>query len=375
MLGARTPRLDLATTLLRDYRPESFFLSSPRGVLLADDPGYELASADAALAALAVAGPDAVLVGVLPFDRTGPARLGVSAAVRRAEPAGAAGFPRPAALDGIRWSRGEDNADGYRAAVSSALRRMAEGELDKVVLARSADLTADRVIPVAGLLAALAAGDPYAYIYAADLGDRTMVGASPELLVSQRNGTMVANPLAGSAPRDPHPGRDGRNATELLRSAKDRREHKVVVDAVADVLGPLCRSLDVPAEPELMRTGAMWHLSTRITGTPRDGLTALDLAQALHPTPAVCGHPTTLARAVIGELETVDRGFYSGMVGWTDTRGDGEWALAIRCAEVKGDALRLFAGAGVVAESTADGELAETEAKFGTLLRALGVAR
>jgi len=185
---------------------------------------------------------------------------------------------------------------------------------------------------------------------------------------------VVANPLAGSVPRSPDPAEDRRRADALLVSAKDRWEHSVVVDAVRQSLEPLCATLTVPSEPSLVQTNSMWHLSTVVTGTVADpSVSALRLATALHPTPAVCGTPTDAARAAIAEYEAFDRGFYTGMVGWSDTRGDGEWVVTIRCAVTDGRNLRLYAGAGVVAESDPEAELAETSAKFRTLLDGLGL--
>ena len=159
-----------------------------------------------------------------------------------------------------------------------------------------------------------------------------------------------------------------------MASAKDRREHAVVAEFVAETLRPFCRRLEVPSGPSLVRTATMWHLSTRVTGELRDPeVSALELACALHPTPAVCGTPTGVARAAISELEPFDRGFYTGALGWGDALGDGEWVVTIRCAEASGSRLRLFAGGGIVVDSVPGEELAETSAKFRTMLRALGV--
>jgi len=140
------------------------------------------------------------------------------------------------------------------------------------------------------------------------------------------------------------------------------------------VLGRFCTDLHVPAGPEVIGTPTMWHLSTRVTGRLTDpAVSALELAEALHPTPAVCGVPEAAARTAIAELEPVDRGYFTGLVGWTDPAGDGEWVITIRSAEVSDRTVRLFAGAGIVEGSRPEAELAETGAKFRTLLRALGV--
>ena len=360
-----------AAALLRDYHAGAFFLAAPNGVLLADDLGERLTTVAAATTALADAGPGAIVVGAVPFDPTAPARLSVAGSVRRAAPWHHVPTRSVRPVSGT-WTRRDADRDVFLAGVRKALARLDRPGLRKVVLARALELTFSQRIEARELLAALADRDPYGYTFAVDLGDRTLLGASPELLVSRRGTRVLANPLAGSAPRDQDPVRDGRNATALLSSVKDRREHDLVVAAVADGLAPLCRRVEVP-EPELLPTRAMWHLSTRITAEAAAGVSAFDLATALHPTPAVCGDPTGPARALIRELEPFDRGFYTGLVGWSDAAGDGDWVVTIRCGEVSGTGLRLYAGAGIVPGSTPDAEFAETAAKFRTFLSALGV--
>ena len=265
-------------------------------------------------------------------------------------------------------------AEHYGAAVASAVARMRAGEFDKVVLARTLELTASREPDLPAMLRRLARRDPGGYTFALPSGPgRTLVGASPELLVARTGGRLTANPLAGSAPRSADLAEDVRRAAALLESPKDLHEHAVVVAAVRDALAPFCTRLDVPERPTLLRTAAMWHLSTTVTGELADpDVCALRLASALHPTPAVCGTPTDMARKVIAESEPFDRGPYTGMVGWQDADGDGEWVVTIRCAEAEGRSLRLFAGAGVVAASSPEAETAETAAKFRTFLHAVG---
>ncbi len=143
---------------------------------------------------------------------------------------------------------------------------------------------------------------------------------------------------------------------------------------MAEALRPYCRTLSAPTRPRLVSTPTMWHLGTTITGELADpDVTALHLAAALHPTPAICGTPTDSARRLVTELERFDRGYYAGAVGWTNADGDGEWAVSIRCAEVAEHSLRLYAGGGIVPESDPEAELEETSAKFATLLRAMGL--
>lgn len=203
---------------------------------------------------------------------------------------------------------------------------------------------------------------------------KTLIGASPELLVSRSGMQVVSNPLAGSRPRSDDPVEDKRRAEELLSSPKDLHEHAVVVEAVATVLRPYCHTLHVPEKPSVIHSEAMWHLSTEVKGELKDPNTSsLELAIALHPTPAVCGTPMEEAREAIQKIEPFDREFFTGMLGWSDLNGDGEWIVTIRCAEVQENTLRLYAGAGVVAESNPEDELAETSAKFQTMLKALGL--
>lgn len=362
-----------------------------------EEPGASVGvAAVATLAAEREAGnPDPLVVGAVGFA-SGRARLVVPARVERsptvrptvdeapAAPPLTAPPSAPASI-GTRWDyRAEPPPPRYAAAVRRALEMIDEGRLTKVVLARSATLTAPEDVDVTALLERLAARNPAGYAFAADVEDaapvdpaaprRTLLGASPELLVSRRGHTVLSQPLAGTAPRSPDPDEDARLGEALAASTKDHREHALVVERVAERLAPYCTSLDVPASPSLTRTSALWHLATRIEGRLRDPApSSLELAEALHPTPAVGGEPTPVAREVIAELEEFDRGWYAGLVGWCDAEGDGEWALSIRCAEVAGRVATVFAGAGIVEGSRPEAELAETGAKFRTLLTALGL--
>jgi isochorismate synthase len=370
--------------LLAARRPGDAVFSSPRGVLSARGARAELvprAGDDVAgLVAdlLRAHGPDAMVLGALPFAPGGGGRLVVPEHVRRGPASAADAGPAAPGPPTAGWSvRPVPAAADYAAAVDRAVARMAAdpGRLRKVVLARALDLTADAPVDASAILRRLAARDPRGYAFAVDLGGgATLVGASPELLVARRGTRVVAQPLAGSAARRSDPGEDHEAAAALFRSAKDRREHALVVDAVADGLRPLCRTLEVPEAPQLVATGAMWHLGTTVVGELADpATTALELAAALHPTPAVCGTPPDAARALIAELEPFERGPYAGTVGWQDATGDGEWVVTIRCGVVRDRSLRVFAGAGVVPGSRGEDELAETAAKLRTFLSAVGV--
>ncbi|MGW4373670.1 isochorismate synthase [Streptomyces albidoflavus] len=384
--GTHHPAVGAATGLLGDWTPGARFLATPTRTLLAGEAATPVphderpvpARVAAALAEARAGGQAApVAVGAIPFDQEAPAALAVPRALRTAPPL--AGDPLallpaepPAAA---AWTvRQVPSAEEYGDAVAAAVARMWRGDFSKVVLARTLELESPEPVALPPLLQRLARRDLGGYTFALPTGaDRTLLGASPELLVSRRGGHLVANPLAGSTPRSEDLAEDVRRAAALLKSAKDLHEHAVVVDAVHQALAPFCTEMSVPSTPTLVRTATMWHLSTTVTGVPADPRTsALELACALHPTPAVCGTPTALARQVIADSEPFDRGYFTGMVGWQDATGDGEWVVTIRCAEAEGRALRLYAGAGVVAASRPEAETAETAAKFGTFLGAVG---
>jgi isochorismate synthase len=263
--------------------------------------------------------------------------------------------------------------EAYAEMVSQAVSAIHAGELRKVVLARTIEVCAGRPFDAGKLARRLRAVDPDAYTFAVPTGGAgVLVGASPELLVARRGPEVRSNPLAGSAPRSGDPDEDRANAAALAASAKNREEHDVVVRAIADTLRPYCRELRWDGEPVLLETANVWHLSTRFSGTLREPPpSVMELVAALHPTPAVCGAPTDAARGVIASLEPFDRGTYSGPVGWVDARGDGEWAIALRCAELRGHLATLFAGAGIVAASEPESEVEETERKFRAFLDAL----
>jgi isochorismate synthase len=359
--------------------PPTFVLTGPAGTLVAEgiQNGYD----DIGAAARALRdGSARLVVGALPFDLRHPAALLTPRSVRNT----LARIP-DGHLPPVRIAETLPDPQVHRSRIEAALRLLRDpgNPLEKVVLARALRLVADGPLDPLAILGRLAAADPEATAYLADLSPAgpavagsVLVGASPELLVARRGDQVTCQPFAGSAARSADPAVDAANGAALAASGKNRHEHHLVVDTMGDALAPLCRSLDVAPEPELSSTAALWHLSTPIRGTLRDNATtAIDLALALHPTPAVGGVPTAAAVDAIAELEG-DRGFYAGAVGWCDASGDGRWVVAIRGAQLAADRRSAMAqaGGGIVAESDADDEVAETTTKFRTVLAALGVS-
>lgn len=255
----------------------------------------------------------------------------------------------------------------YRARVARAVRRIGNGELDKVVLARSVDLTPS--VDPTDLWFALLHRNPHAYVFSARYPGGTMVGASPELVAQVDADGFRTRPLAGSLPRGGSATEDHARAQELLTSAKDLHEHRFVVDHITDRLAPISLDLRVPTGPTVFATDSMLHLGTDLSGRLR-GTSSLEAALTIHPTPAVCGVPQARALSAIRDLEPESRGMYAGLAGWTDGRGHGTWVLVLRSALVGGDSVRVHAGAGVVDGSTPEAEQAETTAKFATVASA-----
>jgi salicylate biosynthesis isochorismate synthase len=253
-------------------------------------------------------------------------------------------------------------------AVAAAVR---EGDYEKVVLAASRELDADQTIPVGATLARLRADYPHCHVFSLRTGDATFLGASPELLVSLHDGLVRSLGLAGSARRGADDEEDAAMGQALLDSAKDRIEHETVVRALREGLAPLTAHLHAPNQPVLLKLRNIQHLATDVTAEAAPGVDVLALVAGLHPTPAVCGYPSAAAREVIESHEHFDRGWYAGPVGWMDGNGDGEFAVALRSALVRGQQAWLFAGAGIMGDSVPALELAEIEMKFLPLTNAL----
>ncbi len=257
--------------------------------------------------------------------------------------------------------------------VQRAASQLRSGQADKVVLARELVARADGVINAGAVVRSLRAAYPACFTYLVSGADGTaFAGATPELLVRRTGVHAVCQPMAGSTARGRDEVEDVSLAAELLASAKNREEHRLTASAVRDALAPFGSEV-VADEPEVVRFTNIQHLATTVRARLLldDPAPALRLAAALHPTPAVAGHPRGAAVKLIDALEGLERGWYAGAVGWTDTRGDGEFAVALRCGLLWEDGARLYAGVGVMPDSDPAAELQETELKFRALLGAL----
>ena len=264
-----------------------------------------------------------------------------------------------------------DEAGGWPALVDEIRAAIASGECEKIVAARTATMSCAGPIPVAAVCARLDQPHRDCYRFGFRFDGAAFVGASPERLVARRDEMVTTAALAGSIART-DAGIDA-DASTLLASGKDRGEQDLVVRAIIAALQPLCWRLEVADRPQIRVLPGLLHLETPIRGHLRQPTHVLDLAAALHPTPAVGGTPTTTAMAWIAAREACPRGWYAAPVGWFDAAGNGEFAVAIRSGLIAGSEARLYAGAGIVAASDPASELAETRAKLRALGRALGV--
>jgi isochorismate synthase len=340
------------------------------------DGGAFQRDVDAALSRPRADGRKPLLIGAIPFDLTQPSCLYLPQDYAFFE-RGADGLPasRPAVAE-VLASRSIPDESTFKAGVNQAIANFRHSTIRKAVLSRIVEMRLAEPVDIEQLFANLIAQNPNGFHFCLPLQDgAALIGASPELLLRKQGAQIHSNPLAGSAKRQTDAEADRRVADALQISAKDAYEHRLVIEEIRAVLGEHCRELRVPDAPSLISTAAMWHLSSAIDGVLADRRqSVLDLACRLHPTPAVCGSPTGLSRKLIDLIEPFERGLFSGMVGWCDADGDGEWVVTIRCGVVQRDLVRLFAGAGIVEASCPDSEWRETQAKLGTMLSAFGIA-
>jgi menaquinone-specific isochorismate synthase len=266
----------------------------------------------------------------------------------------------------VSFDSGTMDADSFTTAVADAIVHIRQHDIEKVVLARDITAKLPAEFDLRPTLQRLATRFSSCWTYSVD----GTFGASPELLVRVANGQVSARVLAGTAGRGTDPSIDVAISQALSASAKNRSEHAFAVDSLVRSLTPYCTAIETDTEPFSLALPNLWHLASDVQGVLRESASSIDLAAALHPTAAVAGTPTDLAQSMISELEPFDRGRYAGPVGWIGADGDGEWAIALRGAQIVGDTVTAFAGCGIVAESDPAAELAETELKFSPIRNA-----
>jgi isochorismate synthase len=259
----------------------------------------------------------------------------------------------------------------YEAAVARAVELIADGRLEKIVLAREVDVHGPGPHDEAAVFGVLREAFAGCFVYAVGRGEATFIGATPELLLRREGLRLSTVALAGSIGRSADPAVDDHLGERLLRSDKEREEHAIVARRIELTLRPHAVWVTMPGEPQVVRIANIQHLAAAIRAQLAQPVAAVELAGMLHPTPAVGGEPAGVALPLIRALEGIDRGWYAGPLGWTDANEDGEFCVALRCALLQGPLARCFAGVGVVADSQPAAELAETEVKLGALLPVL----
>ncbi|KRO35697.1 MAG: isochorismate synthase, partial [Actinobacteria bacterium BACL15 MAG-120619-bin91] len=270
----------------------------------------------------------------------------------------------------MKWDE-EPQADAlWKKRVSTAVSRIRSGDLDKVVLARDITISSKNAIDPRAILNKLAVEYPTTWKFAIS----GLVGATPELLLRLSRGMVTSRVLAGTISKTGDDAKDLALAASLARSSKDLAEHEYAVRSVADAIEPFCSSTNVPDSPFVLHLANVMHLATDVTGALVETLSHVDaftILEQLHPSAAVCGTPRPQAAQLIAEIEGMSRGRYAGPVGWIDAAGDGELGIALRCGQINGDSIRIFAGCGIVDGSDPEIELAETYAKFAPMRSAL----
>ncbi len=285
-------------------------------------------------------------------------------------PPGSADAPR---TEPVAARRSESDEEHYLHAVRDLLDRIGRGELEKAVLARSCQVEAEAPFDPGHILSNLRRNYPSCFVFAASRSGISFLGATPERLLARRGDRVVSGPLAGSSARGRNEEEDARLERTLRESKKEQSEHALVVRAIRDGLTPFCVDLDIPEAPSVLKLPGIQHLHTDIAGTLRapEESTLLDLLGELHPTPAVAGTPRKRALAWLAEREGFERGWYTGAIGWMNDRDEGDFAIALRAALLRGNAAYLHAGAGIVDGSIPEAELAETRLKMRAALSAI----
>lgn len=266
----------------------------------------------------------------------------------------------------------EKNVGSWKRSIEQSVEDIRSGLMDKVVLARELEMYFEGAVPSETVLKNLTLQQPASSIFGLEAGSSCFLGASPERLIKKEGKQVFSACLAGSTKRGRDVHSDDRLGMELMNDEKNRSEHEFVVSMMRKAMEEHCLDLHIPKEPILMKLANIQHLYTPVRGTALPKSSILDFVELLHPTPALGGSPRKVALQKIGEYEEMDRGLYSGPVGWIDRSGNGEFVVGIRSGLLKGNQASLFAGCGIVESSDPESEFTETRVKFKPMLNALG---
>ncbi|TWT26445.1 isochorismate synthase MenF [Planomicrobium sp. CPCC 101110] len=268
--------------------------------------------------------------------------------------------------------RQELKKEQYMESIKKVTAIIKAKQAEKVVIARTLKLKYKEALSPASALYQVSKEQPESFLFGLEAEDQFFFGATPERLVKVENRQALSTCLAGSTSRGKTVEQDTELGEELLRDRKNRSEHQYVVAMISKVFAEHCRETLVPKMPALMKTRDIQHLHTPVKGELKAGSTLFDLVRDLHPTPALGGEPKQAALSLIRQYETMNRGYYAAPIGWVDAGGNGEFAVAIRSALLNEKEAYLYAGGGIVEDSTPESEYLETWIKFRPMLRALG---
>lgn len=314
--------------------------------------------------------PHPILIGAIPFDTNQNATLNFYSEFEQTTPNSSQQPAHTATPNTMLHQKKLVERPVFEHSVKLALKAMNSGNMQKIVLSQATEFEFNQQHSPEQLFFTLTRQNPDAYSFLIPVEDNQYIfGASPELLLSRQQQQVRSNPLAGSRPRSSNTEENNRIRNELYHSAKDRYEHQFVIDNIRHQLSKYCNEYSASETPDILTTSTMFHLSSVFQGQLQPSAPdALNLALHLHPTPAVCGTPTPVAKQFILSHEGYNRHYYSGLNGWMDAEGNGEWVVTIRNGLLNQNKIRLYAGAGIVAGSDAATEWLETEAKMQTML-------
>ncbi|RFU66307.1 isochorismate synthase [Peribacillus glennii] len=260
----------------------------------------------------------------------------------------------------------------WKDTVATAIEEIKKTDLQKLVLAREMRLVFKDPVYSEQVLENLSREQKESFIFSLEVGSDCFVGASPERLIKKTGSEMFSTCLAGSIARGKDKQEDDMLGNTLLHDQKNLIEHQYVVSMIEQAIKSVCHSVDIPRQPMLMKNRHIQHLYTPVKGKCDESVSIFHVMEKLHPTPALGGLPQEKAVRRIREMEQLERGFYAGPIGWADSYGNGEFAVAIRSALLQGKEASLFAGCGIVEDSTPESEYIETSIKFKPMLSALG---